>query len=402
MFWLPGQLATPAGVLSAPRLNPAWVSRGLVLVVRDGLWVTPAGSRAMSPVNSPGRTVGPQGKTTGYGTTDAGNTTARMTGFRLPASPTGRRSYFGTCRVRSLGGGNLGRIFQDASGTGVSVRAGEHALWMFSSNGYNTPALQVADNLLIQNTFYVNATTSFQAINGALWHSYGFSCDFPGGGTPSFSQVRGYVNGIEYVGGGGSVSGSLSAGPWAATGAGFTDMVFGNRPSDSARNFDGQLGILAVFDAQLTAADHQSLHANPAQLLDSGPHTIWTPVVSTVTVYRPGGDVITNNWTATPGGTLASCIDDPTLDRGDYITSPNLSDPATLDWTPPVPAGTWDMVVDGVRLGATGQIRIVCLDAGGSSVGATSWQPLTASATTYTLSVTTSATSTRFRIEVQS
>jgi len=172
-------------------------------------------------------------------------------------------------------------------------------------------------------------------------------------------------------------------------------------PSTYNSYFNGNIYMVGLWTRQLARQERASLAQNPWSLFQPEPRVLVAPQVVSVTVYRPGGDVITNNWTATPGGTLASCIDDPTLDRGDYITSPNLSDPATLDWATPVPAGTWDMVVDGVRLGATGQIRIVCLDAGGSSVGATSWQPLTASATTYTLSVTTSATSTRFRIEVQ-
>lgn len=355
----------------------------------------------MTPVNTPARLVGQLGKMTGYGTTDAGNTTARMDGFRLNSSPTGRRSYFGFCRMRTLGGGGLGRIFQDVTGTGVSARAGQHALWAGNSNGFSTPALQISDSSNAQNTFHVNATTGFFNLDGSL-RSYGFSCDIPGGGTPAISQVRGYVDGIEYLASGGAMSGTVTAGPWAANGTGFTDIVFGNRPSDSLRNFDGQLGIFAAFDASLTAAEHASLHANPGQLLAPAPFGLWAPAISGVTVYRPGSDVVVNGWTATPGGTLASCIDDPTLDRGDYITSPNLTDPATLEWAAPMPAGTWDMAVDGVRLGTTGQIRVVCLDAGGSSVGATSWQALTASAATYTLSVTTSATSTRFRIEVQS
>jgi hypothetical protein len=123
--------------------------------------------------------------------------------------------------------------------------------------------------------------------------------------------------------------------------------------------------------------------------------------LSIVTVYRPGSDVTVNGWTSTPGGTLASCIDDPTLNRSDFITSPNLTDPATLAWASPLPAGVYEMTIDSDRTGSSGQVRIVCLDAGGTSVGATAWQALTGTATTYTLSVTTSATAPNFRIEVQ-
>jgi hypothetical protein len=397
MRWLPGQLATPFGVPTAPRLNPRWVARGLVLVVLGDLWITPSGSRAMTSVNgNPARLVGLRGKMTGYGTTDAGNTTARLDGFRLNASPTGRRSYFGFCRQRGYGGGGLGRIFQDVIGSGVSARAGQHALWSNNSNGYSTPALQISDANNIQNTFYVNATTGFFSLDGTL-RSYGFSCRIPGGGTPAISQVTGYVDGVGYRDG--NMNGTVSAGPWAANGVGHTDVVFGNR-QDGLRNFDGQLGIFAAFDTDLTDAEHASLHANPNQLLTSTPMALWAPVtVSGVTAYRPGSDIIVNGWTAVGAGSLAAAMADAST--ANYALSPNLTDPATEAWDTPLPAGTWDIAVGAARTGASGQVRIVCLDAGGTPVGTSSWQALTATDAEYILSVTTSATSTQFRIEVQ-
>ncbi len=123
--------------------------------------------------------------------------------------------------------------------------------------------------------------------------------------------------------------------------------------------------------------------------------------LSSVTVYRPGGDISVNGWVSSNGGTLASCVDDDVLNPGDFITSPNLSNPSTLSWGSPLPAGNYDLIVDGVRLGATGQFRLVCLDAGNVSVGASAWQALTATDATYTLALTTTATAPNFRIEVQ-
>lgn len=180
----------------------------------------------------------------------------------------------------------------------------------------------------------------------------------------------------------------------------FTPSLIGNWNQAANEGFGGELETQLYFDRALTAPEIAAISANPWQLFEQAARPLWAPA-STVTVYRPGSDVIVNGWTSTPSGSLASCIDDPTLDRADFITSPNLTDPATLAWASPLPAGSYSISVDADRLGASGQVRIVCLDSGGTSVGATSWQVLTASATTYSLSVTTTGTSTQFRIEVQ-
>jgi hypothetical protein len=168
----------------------------------------------------------------------------------------------------------------------------------------------------------------------------------------------------------------------------------------SASLFSSSSLVLGVYwNRALSDAEIASVSANPWQLFE--PQTRSINLAATVSVYRPGSDITVNGWTSTPSGTLASCIDDPTLDRADFITSPDLSSPATLAWATPLPTGTWDLAVDCDRTGSSGQLRIVCLDGGGSSVGASSWQTLTNTATTYTLSVTTSATAPNFRIEVQ-
>lgn len=125
-------------------------------------------------------------------------------------------------------------------------------------------------------------------------------------------------------------------------------------------------------------------------------------IASGVTVYRPGSDVIVGGWTASTGGSLASCIDEAVLDRADFITSPDLSSPSTLTWGTPIPAGYTDIKVDGTRLGAGGQLRIVLLDVGGAQVGITPWWTVPATDTTNIFTgIAVSALSTQFRIEVQ-
>lgn len=122
-------------------------------------------------------------------------------------------------------------------------------------------------------------------------------------------------------------------------------------------------------------------------------------VIAAVTVYRPGSDIIVNGWTAVGAASLAAAM--AAASTADYALSPNLTDPTTQAWDSPLPAGTWDITVGGARTGASGQVRIVCLDGGGSPVGTSAWQALTGTDTDYTLSVTTTATAPNFRIEVQ-
>lgn len=123
--------------------------------------------------------------------------------------------------------------------------------------------------------------------------------------------------------------------------------------------------------------------------------------VGSVTLWEAGADVITGGWAPSTGASLSACIDEATLSRADWITSPDLSTPCTLAWDASLPAGAYDAVVDAAYTGSSGQLRVVALDAGGASVGASPWQSLTSTDTTYSLAITTSATSTQFRLEVQ-
>jgi hypothetical protein len=120
-----------------------------------------------------------------------------------------------------------------------------------------------------------------------------------------------------------------------------------------------------------------------------------------VTVYRPASDIVVNSWTPSTGSDLFAMIDETVLNRADFITSPNLTNPVTMGWGSSLAAGTYDVSVDFDRTGTQGQLRIVLLDSGGTAVGTSSWQAAPSSAATTVFSVTTTGTSDRFRIEVQ-
>lgn len=120
-----------------------------------------------------------------------------------------------------------------------------------------------------------------------------------------------------------------------------------------------------------------------------------------VTIYRPNSDIVVNSWVATPSGTLASCIDESVADDADFITSPDLTQPATLGLSASMAAGTYTVRVRAAYVGAMGQVRIRFLDSSNVDVGGSGWQTLTGTASTYSLSATLTGTADRFRIEVQ-
>jgi hypothetical protein len=124
---------------------------------------------------------------------------------------------------------------------------------------------------------------------------------------------------------------------------------------------------------------------------------------ATVSIYRPGSDVTTTGWVASTGGTYYSLIDEVSYDDADYITSPTVGSgsPITMGLTGSVPAGTYDVRVRVKRTGSTGQVKVHLLDSSNTDLGSSSWQTLTTSFASYTLSVTTTGTATRVRIEVQ-
>ena len=67
----------------------------------------------------------------------------------------------------------------------------------------------------------------------------------------------------------------------------------------------------------------------------------------------------------------------------------------------PLVAGTYSVRLRSGYSGSSGQVRFRFLTSGGSDVGVTSWQTVTGSFASYTLSVTLSGTATKIQVEVQ-
>jgi hypothetical protein len=321
-----------------------------------------------------------------------------------------RRDLMQTALPTSYNGAQLGA----SSGLAMGYETGQFASFAFANRSRIANQLSVfsftdytasgtPNSFLFGDTEAAGVGYNFGLYsNGVQWLSFvktGGSGASASGGT--FGQRRRFAHSFTYDGANiRQYLDGVAAGVTAKTGNVDTG-AFGlniNRWNASSPHA-GRFFVGAVWNRALTPAEIVSLSANPWQLF--APQSQAINLAATVSVYRPGSDITVNGWTSTPSGTLASCIDDPTLDRADFITSPDLSSPATLAWNSPLPAGNWSVSVDGVRVGTAGQVRVVCLDAGGTSVGNTSWQVLTGTDTTYTLPVTTTATSTQFRIEVQ-
>lgn len=123
-------------------------------------------------------------------------------------------------------------------------------------------------------------------------------------------------------------------------------------------------------------------------------------------IARPSSDITVTGWTGSPDNTaLYTNIDETTASDTDYIMSPSVSDspgPAIFGIFPTLASGSYTVRVRARRTGSVGQVRALLLDSSGTTVGTSSWQSLTTSATTYDLAVITTGTAARLRFEVQS
>lgn len=225
------------------------------------LWSRRTGDVPFTVSGGPKLTPSKFGLVQGFGATYGSGTTDRLDGGVLPRPASGWRSIVSHYYANSTGGGGLGRIFQDASGTGL--QAGE-ALYISASN--------------IQYGLY--GTTSFgawqtPALTTGRWQSAGITHDqrtvnvvpvmYLDGGTVSVSTIT-------------NASGTYQTTP--------CNLVWGNRASDGARNWDGLLGPTLIFDGALTAAEHAILDKNPWSVIDTDDWMIFAPAAA-------GGTTIT-------------------------------------------------------------------------------------------------------------
>jgi hypothetical protein len=184
---------------------------------------------------------------------------------------------------------------------------------------------------------------------------------------------------------------SADAGSYALTG--FEATLF----QGTLLEADAGAYSLAGFAASLDF--NRSLSADAGAYALAGFSTTLSP-----SVIRPNSDILTTNWTASAGTVLYDMIDEAVPDDNDYIISPDLTaspGPAVFGLNGTLPSGPIQIQLRAKRSYSSGQIRVVLQDGSGNTIGTSSWQTLTSSFTTYTLSVSTSGVVARARIEVQ-
>lgn len=246
-----------AGFCRRPKAK--WLAKGLAAVFAGGreIWSAYADYRPLAPTGGPKSLPSKFGIAQGFGATYGTGTTDRLDGGALPRPSTGWRSVVSQYYANSTGGGGLGRIFQDASGTGLS--AGE-TLWT-QSNAINYGIYASSSS----GAWF----TPVSSLATGRWQSAGVTHD----------QRTVNVLPTMYLDGA-SVAVNISqtaSGTYQTTPC---NMVWGNRASDSARVWDGMLGPTLFFDGQLTAADHADLARDPLQVFEDDLGALYLPFAS--------------------------------------------------------------------------------------------------------------------------
>ena len=277
-------LIYPDSISGIATLQPSakWLQRGLVLVMFGGksVWSAQQGKRPLSQTGGP-KVIGSKwGPAIGFGSTAGSGTTDRLDGGTLAPPASGWRSVVVHMHAISSGGGGLGRVYQDVSGTGGT--SGE-TLYIGSGKV----------EYLLYATGTIGDWSTFASVTTGAWSSIGITHDRR---TVAVNPVM-YLNGA-------STSVLTNASVSGTYGTATISLSFGNRASDGARNFDGWLGPILFFDGALTADEHASLARDPLQVFSPDELFVWIP-------DSAGGDAsasLTGSAGTSSAGTVAPSI----------------------------------------------------------------------------------------------
>lgn len=270
-----------------------WRQRGFVgAYLGNGLWVDTNGTfsplaNTANPTRRPAHKVG---ITSGFGSTDGSGTGHYQSGAFLPFPRSGTRSIVSHFKALSQGSNSFGRIFQNTSGSGIAS-AGDEALFENAANGFSytrNDASTAASQWNIASAL----------VTGVGWVSVGVSCVF--GSNPLM-----YVNGVSQT-----VTNQATAATSSVPASGGFTIAFGNRPSDVARSWDGQIGVTLFFDGLLNGDEHLQLARNPWQVFAWTERALWVTTSgsgSTGTIaVTEANDTSSAAGTTTVVGTLAN------------------------------------------------------------------------------------------------
>lgn len=287
------------------RLSSYWVSRGLVLAIQQDWYATPSGIFPLVRTNSPANLPSAKGRVSGFGTTYAGNTNSYLTGPVLTHPKSGWRSWFVLLYAASTGGSGFGRVFQHSTGTGGDGAGGEGIMPVTT-----TGELRYQKFPTLGSPF-VSEYKSPAALTLNTWTSYGITHEQ----VVTDTLPQGYKNGVAETW---SILTACGAGSVSASPP--TSLAIGNRPSDTARTWDGMIGIQLYFDGALSAADHAAIHANPWQVFaEETIPLFWSGV--TAQFLRPISDISNSGWTPSSGSDLFPMIGETTRNDTTYISA---------------------------------------------------------------------------------
>jgi hypothetical protein len=161
-----------------------------------------------------------------------------------------------------------------------------------------------------------------------------------------------------------------------------------------------------IYTQAFTAAEVQAFTANPFGyfFVDAPNRRRQLYSVTIQSGNYPASDITTTGWSAVPPGSLFSAVDEASASDTDYIVSPDLAaspGPVVMGLDQSVPAGSYTVNVRARYSLTGGQFRVSLLDSGGTSVGTSAWIALTGSFAAYPISLTTTGTAARVKIEVQ-
>lgn len=233
-----------------------WREKGLTYVAFGGKTVWTA-TQGLSPASVMAGTVkrygSPYGEAYGFGSTYGAGATDRFdTTAKLQRPVTGWRSWFCNFLAIGSGGGSGGRICHPIGDT--SMTTGEVLTLQFANIA-----------------FIMGASTQYGRWDGpewtsGKWHAFGGVQDQRTVSvTPSL-----YFDGA-------SASATLQQSAGGTYGTSPIAMSFGNRSTDNARNWDGQIGLVMFFDGQLSAAEHAALAKDPFQVFAPDELFVWIP-----------------------------------------------------------------------------------------------------------------------------
>lgn len=237
-----GMRYQPQGLLRIDQGNS--LSAGLRLAVLPGVnrVLDTASMLRLTPTGMKQSTL-PGGLTAGFGTSVGVGTTDKIITSLTGAFPASTgRSYFFRFKRNSDGGGGLGRLFDKTNGA-----TGQFLMW-YRADGR------------INYGFYLNGGST--EVNIPVSGSGGSSSPIDILVTHGFSNnihtVQMYVNGV--------LSATDTSRTTALVDAASTYMTIGNRASDNARNWDGQIECAYVWDRVLSDGEVAQVSANRYQI----------------------------------------------------------------------------------------------------------------------------------------